>query len=73
MNAFIQPYEHILAKVKFFAKQLKLKIRKSTGRPLTISPPDTLALSIFKQTNGIPTKTDHQGPSLMASDGKPFK
>ena len=56
MKTFIKLYDDILTKVKFFTKQLKLKIQKSTGRPLAIKPEDTIALSLFKQKNGIPTK-----------------
>lgn len=56
MNQSIQIYNDIATKVKFFFKQLKLKINKSTGRPLKITPEDTIALSLFKQSQGVPTK-----------------
>lgn len=56
MNSTIQIYNNILSKVRFFFKQLKIKLNKSTGRPLSISPEDTIALSIFKQSQGIETK-----------------
>ena len=56
MNTTIQLHSDILAKVKFFSKQLKLKLHKSTGRPLAISGEETIALALFKQTVGIPTK-----------------
>ncbi len=56
MKTFIKLHEDILAKVKFFSKQLKLKLCKSTGRPLAISPEETIALALFKQNAGIPTK-----------------
>ena len=56
MNTFIQTYQVILTKVRLISKQLKLNIRKSTGRPLAIPPEDTIALSLWKQSNGIPTK-----------------
>lgn len=56
MNTTIQIFNDIVTKVKFFFKQLKLKINKSTGRPLKISPEDTIALSLFKQSHGIKTK-----------------
>ena len=56
MNTYIQTYQHILTKVQYISKQLKLKISKSTGRPLAIPPEHTIALSLFKQSNGIPTK-----------------
>jgi hypothetical protein len=46
----------MVAKVAFFIKQLHLKISKSTGRPLTISPEETIAMSLFKQSENIKTK-----------------
>jgi Transposase DDE domain len=56
MNTTIQLYNNIVTKVSFFFKQLKIKITKSTGRPLSINPEDTIALSLFKQAQGIATK-----------------
>lgn len=56
MNTSITVYNNILTKVHFFFKQLHLKIRKHTGRPLALNPEDVIALSLFKQQNGIPTK-----------------
>src|SRR3989338_7637770 len=56
MNHSIQKYNSIVTKVKFFFKQLKLKIAKSTGRTLANTPEDTIALSLFKQLQGIKTK-----------------
>lgn len=56
MNTTISVYNNILTKVKFFFKQLQLKISKSTGRPLAIKAEETIALSLFKQSNGIKTK-----------------
>ena len=56
MNTTIQLHSTILAKVKFFSKQLQLKLNKSTGRPLALKGEETIALAIFKQTVGIPTK-----------------
>ena len=56
MNYSIKPFNFILTKVKFFFKQLQLKISKSTGRPLAISPEETIALSLFKQSSTIKTK-----------------
>ncbi|MEK7128326.1 MAG: transposase [Patescibacteria group bacterium] len=56
MNRHIQKYNSIVTKVRFFFKQLKLKIVKSTGRPLANTPEDTIALSLFKQLQGIETK-----------------
>lgn len=56
MNTSIKPFNFILTKVTFFFKQLKLNFSKHTGRPLAINPADTIALSLFKQQNGIKTK-----------------
>ena len=56
MNTHIQLHSDILAKVKFFSKQLQLKLSKSTGRKLAISGEETIALALFKQNTGIPTK-----------------
>lgn len=57
MNTSIQIYNNIVAKVRFFIKQLKIKFKKSsTGRSLTINPADTIALALFKQALGIKTK-----------------
>src|SRR3990172_535022 len=56
MKTFIKLHDDILAKVKFFSKQLKLKLCKSTGRPLAISGEETIALALFKQNGGIGTK-----------------
>lgn len=53
----IKIYTDIVAKVTFFFKQLQIKIKeKSTGRPLKISKIESIALSLFKQLNGIKTK-----------------
>lgn len=56
MKTVIQVYTNTVVKVKFFFKQLNLKIAKSTGRPLTISPEETIAMSLFKQSENIKTK-----------------
>lgn len=56
MKTIIKTYNDIVTKVSFFIKQLKLTLRKSTGRPLSIDPTETIALSLWKQTNGIVTK-----------------
>lgn len=56
MKTVIQTYNTILTKVQFFIKQLNLKLRKSTDRKLSIPPEETIALSLWKQANGIPTK-----------------
>lgn len=64
MKTIIPTYKDMVTKVSFFIKQLNLKIRKSTGRPLTIAPEETIALSLWKQATGIPTKK---------KSGKPLK
>src|SRR3989338_9478301 len=56
MKTSIQIYSNMVAKVKFFFKQLHLNISKSTGRKLAISPEETIALSLFKQKQNIETK-----------------
>lgn len=56
MKIIIPFFNNILTKVKFLYKQLKLKLDKSAGRPLAIKPEVVIALSVFKQENGIPTK-----------------
>lgn len=56
MNTSIQLYNNIVTKVRFFFKHLNLNIKKSTGRPLAITPEDTIALTLFKQSEGIETK-----------------
>jgi len=56
MKTSIEIFSHMLAKVSFFSKQLNLRISKSTGRPLAITPEETIALSLFKQAQGIETK-----------------
>lgn len=56
MKTSIKIFSYILAKVTFFSKQLHLNISKGTGRPLAITPEETIALSLFKQAQGIETK-----------------
>jgi transposase len=56
MKTIIKLYDDIVTKVKFFSKQLKLKLSKSTGRPLKVKADNVIALSIFKQGCGIQTK-----------------
>lgn len=56
MNTTIQLYNTIVTKVTFFFKQLKINVAKSTGRTLAITPHHTIALSLFKQSQGIATK-----------------
>lgn len=56
MKTIIKTYNDIVTKVSFFIKQLKLTLSKRTGRPLSINPTETIALSLWKQENGIPTK-----------------
>lgn len=56
MKTYIKIYSDIVTIVKFLSKQLKLKLSKSTGRPLAVTGEETIALSLFKQQNGIKTK-----------------
>lgn len=56
MKTQIRIYSNMVAKVAFFFKQLNLKISKSTGRPLTIKPEETIAMSLFKQSENVKTK-----------------
>lgn len=56
MNTSIQIFDDIVTKVRFFSKQLKLKLTQSTGRPLKINPVEVVSLALFKQSQGIPTK-----------------
>lgn len=56
MKTSIEIFSHMLAKVRFFSKQLNLRISKSTGRPLAVNPEEVIALSLFKQAQGIETK-----------------
>lgn len=56
MNTSIKPFNLILPKVQFLIKQLKLKLRKSTGRPLSIPPAHIIALGVFWKTQNIKTK-----------------
>ena len=56
MRTIIQSFINIVTKVKFFFKQLNLKLEKHTGRKLAVSPTEIISLSLWKQTNGIRTK-----------------
>ena len=56
MTTVIQLYNDMVTKVSFFFKQLNLTITKNTGRKLAITPEKTIALSLFKQSQGIETK-----------------
>jgi len=56
MKTVIKLYSEVKAKVTFFFKQLHLTISKSTGRKLLLAPEETIALSLFKQSQGIETK-----------------
>jgi Transposase DDE domain len=57
MKIIIPIFSHILTKVEFFFKQLHITIKpKHTGRPLVITAQEIIALSLFKQGSGIPTK-----------------
>jgi hypothetical protein len=46
----------MVAKVAFFIKQLNLKLEKSTGRKLKMRPTETIAMSLFKQSENVKTK-----------------
>ena len=52
----IKPFLHILPKVQFYIKQLKLNLIKSTGRKLSISPDTVIALGIVWKKQNIKTK-----------------
>lgn len=56
MNSSIRIYNDIVAKVSFLFNKLKIKVTKSTGRPLAITPEHTVSLALFKQAQGIETK-----------------
>lgn len=57
IRAFIQSYNDIIQKTKFFYKQLNLsKYENKEGRPLSLTIIETISLAVFKQLNGIPTK-----------------
>jgi hypothetical protein len=57
MRTVIQFYNDILHKVTVFYKQMQLeKLEKTTGRSLAVSIPEILAMAVYKQANGIPTK-----------------
>jgi hypothetical protein len=52
----LNSYTNILTKVQFFARELKLNLKKNKGRPLAISNEETISIALFKQATGIPTK-----------------
>ena len=56
MKTVIKLYADTLTKVRFFFKQLHITITKHTGRPLAAKPQEIIALALFKQSQGIPTK-----------------
>lgn len=56
MRTIIQSFTNIVTKVKFFFKQLNLKLEKHTGRKLAVASTEIISLSLWKQTNGIPAK-----------------
>lgn len=56
MNTTIKVFNLILPKVRFLIKQLQLKLRKSTGRPLSIPPEHLIALGVFWKKQNIKTK-----------------
>lgn len=68
MNTSIKVFTHILPKVQFFIKQLKLKLTKSTGRKLSIAPDTIIALGIIWKKQNIKTKKSlHQIFDIKAS------
>src|SRR4030065_722421 len=56
MNTSINVFNDIVTTVTFLFNKLKIKVTKSTGRPLAITPEHTIALALFKQAQGIETK-----------------
>lgn len=56
MNSSIRIYNDIVAKVSFLFNKLKIKVTKSTGRALAITPEHIISLALFKQAQGIETK-----------------
>jgi hypothetical protein len=56
MNTKLKVFINILPKVKFLIKQLKLKLTKSTGRPLSIPPEHCITLGIIWKKQNIKTK-----------------
>jgi len=56
MKTQIRIYSNMVAKVAFFIKQLNLKLTKSTGRKLAVSPTETISMSLFKQSENVKTK-----------------
>ena len=57
MKTQIKLYNDLKQVVNFFSKRLKFdKFLKKVGRKLAVSIEDILALSLFKQANGIATK-----------------
>lgn len=68
MNTSIKVFTNILPKVQFFIKQLKLKLTKSTGRPLAITPDKLITLGIIWKKQNIKTKKSlHQIFDIKAS------
>lgn len=57
MKTQIKAYNDLKWVVNFFSKQLKFdKFLKKVGRKLALTIEDVLAISLFKQASGIPTK-----------------
>lgn len=56
MNTSIKVFNLILPKVQFLIKQLQLKLRKSTGRPLALSPEHIITIGVFWKKQNIKTK-----------------
>jgi hypothetical protein len=57
MKKILQVYHELKAKVTFLYHKLKLfKYENTTGRTLSLPLIETITLSLYKQTQGIPTK-----------------
>lgn len=57
METHIEFYNDIIHKVLIFYKSLRIdKLENNKGRKLALPIPNTIALAIFKQQTGIPTK-----------------
>ena len=53
---YLQVYHAIKTKVITLCNQLKLKLRKATGRRLAIDPEETLTLALYWKTQGVASK-----------------
>lgn len=52
----LDSYHLILTKVQFITRELQITFKKNTGRPMAIPASEIIAIALFKQSNGIPTK-----------------